>query len=186
MQRGIFIGDSYNDKPSSGQRLDEIAIELALLEAELAANESRHPRLVAAEASERAWIEQMTAATVIAPVSGSVWEVLTAPGEQVVEGQELIRMLDCTNAVVTAAVSEAVYNQLMIGTPASFTFREGGDPFLGHVVQLTGLASPPANLAIAPSALRAEWYRVLVSVPSLAEYGCAVGRTGRVVFGAAR
>jgi hypothetical protein len=58
---------------------------------------------------------------------------------------------------------------------------------IGEVVQLTGFAAAPANLAITPSALRAESYRVTVAVPAIAEgEGCAVGRTGRVVFDTGR
>jgi hypothetical protein len=99
-------------------------------------------------------------------------------------------MVDCAQTVVTAAVSEAVYNQLVPGMEAMFTFREGGDPLPGRVAQLTGIASASANLAITPSDLRAESYRVVVDVPGLAGGdGCALGRTGKVVFntaGAAR
>jgi hypothetical protein len=187
LRRGVFIGDSYNDRPSSAQRLDILAIEIAALESELAISAARHERLVESEARERAWVEQMSSAAITAPVDGRVWEVLTAPGEQVVVGQELVRMLDCANPLVTAAVSEAVYNQLIVGMAASFTFREGGEPMMGEVVQLTGFAAAPANLAITPSALRAESYRVTVAVPAIAEgEGCAVGRTGRVVFDTGR
>jgi hypothetical protein len=187
LRRGVFVGDSYNDRPSSAQRLDTLEIEIAALESALGINAAGHARLIEAEARERAWVDQMSSAAITAPVDGRVWEVLTAPGEQVVVGQELVRMLDCANPLVTAAVSEAVYNQLTVGMAARFTFREGGDPMIGEVVQLTGFAAAPANLAITPSALRAESYRVTVAVPAIAEgEGCAVGRTGRVVFDTGR
>jgi hypothetical protein len=183
LRRGVFIGDSYNDKPSSAQRLDTIEIEIAEIESQLALNIAGHSRLVDVQTRERSWVDQMSGASITAPVSGRIWEVLTAPGEQVVIGQELVRMLDCANPLVTAAVSEAVYNQLSVGMAASFTFREGGAPMTGEVVQLTGFASAPANLAITPASLRAESYRVTVAVPQIAAGdSCAVGRTGRVVF----
>ena len=185
LRRGVFIGDSYNDKPSSGQRLDAIEIEIARLQSELQLNIEAHARLLQAEKRERAWVGQLSTASLSAPVDGRIWEVLTAPGEQVVVGQELIRMLDCANPLVTAVVSEAVYNQLAVGMTASFTFREGGDEMIGNVVQLTGFAAAPANLAIEPSSLQAESYKVTVSVPAIAAVeGCAVGRTGRIVFNA--
>jgi multidrug resistance efflux pump len=190
LERGLFIGDAYNDRPSSAQRLDFIALEIASLETRLAVNEAQHARLVEAEARERAWFELVSRAAIVSPASGIVWELLTAPGEQVAAGQELVRMVDCAQTVVTAAVSEAVYNQLVPGMEAMFTFREGGDPLPGRVAQLTGIASASANLAITPSDLRAESYRVVVDVPGLAGGdGCALGRTGKVVFnttGAAR
>ena len=52
-----------------------------------------------------------------------MWEVLTAPGELVVRGQDLVRLLDCSGVVVTAAVSESVYNRLHIGQSATFRLR---------------------------------------------------------------
>lgn len=183
LRRGVFIGDSYNDKPSSGQRLDAIEIELGALQSQLAVTEARHARLVAAEARERRLFEAQSTAVVMAPAEGRIWEVLTAPGEHVVIGQELVRVLDCSRPLVTAAVSENVYNRLAPGMAAEFSYREGGEPLEGRVVQLTGVASAPANLAIAPSALQRESYRVTVAVPALANgNGCAFGRTGRVVF----
>ena len=52
------------------------------------------------------------------------------------------------------------------------------------MIGLTGVATAPANLAIQPSALAKEPYRVTVAVPELAKSGqCDVGRTGRVTFG---
>jgi hypothetical protein len=51
-------------------------------------------------------------------------------------------------------------------------------------VGLTGVASTPANLAIQPSALAKEPFRVAVKLTDSAEVDqCKVGRTGRVTFG---
>lgn len=184
LSRGVFVGEGYNDKPSSAQRLDQLGVQIAVLETQLAANIAGQARLAAAVADEQARYDQLSTASIVAPATGRVWEMLTAPGEQVAAGQDLLRMLDCSQPIVTAAVSEAVYNRLSIGMPATFTFREGGEPHPGEVVSLTGFAMAPANLAIAPSALRAEPYRVTILVPSIAgSDNCAIGRTGRVVFG---
>ena len=78
---------------------------LASLRAELADETQRYAERAAAELS--------------APVRGSVWEVMTAPGETVVRGQELVRLLDCSGVVVTATVGETAYNRLRIGDPAT-------------------------------------------------------------------
>ena len=122
-------------------------------------------------------------ARLMAPVDGTVWEVLTAPGEQVTAGQPLFSLLNCSDAIVTATVSEAVYNTLSVGMPATFTYRQGGAALAGKVVQLSGVASASSHFAIMPSALTKESYRVAISVSKLASDGsCPVGRTGRVVF----
>jgi hypothetical protein len=109
---------------------------------------------------------------------------MTAPGEQVAPGQDLVKLLDCSGALVTASVSESVYNHLRVGTPARFRLRDDGRVYAGRVVNLTGYSGAGANLAIEPSSLVKEPYRVMVAVPDLqASPSCNIGRTGRVYFG---
>ena len=93
---------------------------------------------------------------------------MTAPGETVVRGQDLVRVLDCSGVVVTATVGETAYNQLRIGDAARFRFRGASTDYQGRIVGLTGVATAPANLAIQPSALAKEPYRVTVALPELA------------------
>jgi|GEM_PF-413734 len=181
---GTFVGDSYNDRPRSSQRADELQQQVAELTAELQQNESRTALLREELAAEQARFANMARVTVAAPSKGTIWELLTAPGEQVNRGQELLRMLDCSTAVVTATVSESVFNRLQVGGPARFRFRDGGKEHEGYIVHLAGVAEAPANLAIAPRSLVKEAYRVSVAIPALARsQTCHLGRTGRVVFG---
>lgn len=181
-----FFGDGYDDVPRSAQRLDEIDANLVSLSADKAKFTARVERLTASLRHERDRFELASHAAIAAPAGGQVWEMLTSPGEQVVAGQPLVSVLDCSRLMVTAAVSEAVYNSLSIGAPASFTLRESGQTFAGHVVQLSGVAAAGSNFAIVPSALTKESYRVTVSADNLSGGGaCPVGQTGRVVFGKA-
>ena len=162
-RRGVFVGDSYNDRPTSAQRADDLRQQMVDF--------------------EQARYAQLSSAAVIAPAKGSVWEVLTTPGEQVRRGQELMRVLDCGGALVTATVGESVYNRLSVGAPARFQPRDGGADLAGTVISLTGSSTTPANFAILPAALARGAYHVTVSVPGLASgQTCDVGRTGRVVF----
>ncbi len=182
--QGAFLGDSYNDRPSSAQRADEMRLRAGDLAADLQAHDAALERLRADVADEEARYKIRSDVEVALPVSGRVWEVLTAPGEHVSRGQDLIRLLDCASAVVTANVSESVYNRLQVGSPATFRPSTGGDSYSGSVVNLTGSAGAPANFAILPSTLAKETYHVTVAVPAIAESGeCSVGRTGRVMFG---
>jgi multidrug resistance efflux pump len=181
---GTFVGDSYNDRPRSSQRADELQQQVTELAAELRQRDARAALLNTELVAEQKRFADLADVTISAPSSGTLWEVLTAAGEQVNRGQELVRMLDCSTAVVTATVSESVYNRLHVGAPARFRFRDGGAELEGHVVHLTGMAEAPANLAIAPSSLIRESYRVTVAIPELANSPiCYLGRTGRVVFG---
>jgi multidrug resistance efflux pump len=183
MRAGTFLGDSYNDRPSSAQRRDELRQRIEDLDTDLAATETEIAQLHRQLAEEATRYQAFAEAAVSLPVTGRVWEVLTAPGEQVRVGQDLLKLLDCSGAVITANVTEAVYNRLSVGAPARFRPADGGAELDGLVINLTGLGDAPANLAINPTALSREGYRVTVHVPELAtELECAVGRTGRVIF----
>src|SRR4029077_4480490 len=96
-------------------------------------------------------------------------------------GQELVRVLDCGQVVVTAIVNEGVYNRLQLGSSARFRPRGSREDLPGTVVRLRDAL--PASLAIQPSPPRAGSYHVIVAVPKRAEgLGCLVGVTGRLSF----
>ena len=181
--QGVFVGDSYNDRPNSAQQADAMRLRVGDLAAELQARDAALERMRAAVADEQAQYKMRSDVEVALPVSGRVWEVLTAPGEHVSRDQDLIRLLDCSSAVVTANVSKSVYNRLQVGSPATFRPSTGGRSYAGSVVNLTGNAGAPANFAILPGSLVKEAYHVTVAVPEIADSGeCDVGRTGRVTF----
>lgn len=185
MAAGSYLGDSYNDRPQSAQKLEAVETLAADLEAELHTRDLRLARLTKELAAVTRRFELEAVAAIKAPVEARIWELLAFPGEQVMRGQDLVRLLDCSGAVVTAAVSEDVYNTLHSGMPARFTARGGGGELEGVIVNLTGLAGASSNYAIEPSALTKEPYRVTVAVPGVAGgAGCDIGRTGRVLFGA--
>jgi multidrug resistance efflux pump len=185
-REGSFLGDSYNDRPSSVQREEEMRQRAEGLTADLVQADAEISWLAGEIASEQIHYIGRSEAEIKAPVAGRIWEVMTAPGEDVRAGQPLIRLLDCAGAVVTANVTESVYNRLQVGSVAHFRPNDGGPELDGTVVNLTGSAGAAANLAINPDALSKEAYRATVSVPSLnhGSNDCAVGRTGRVIFSA--
>src|SRR5262249_20821886 len=147
--------------------IDEHEARLVSLRSDLGEEIERHSRLASAE--------------LISPVRGAVWETLTAPGASVVRGQDLVRLIDCSELVVTATVGETAYRHLRIGDPARFRFRGEGADYAGRIIALTGVATAAANLALQPAA-PAEPFRVTVALPGLTAEACAVGRTGRVTF----
>ncbi|MEJ1937953.1 hypothetical protein WDZ92_47785, partial [Nostoc sp. NIES-2111] len=102
-RRGVFIGDSYNDRPQSAQRAEEVAEKLAALEDERAALDLREKRLRTEVESEAERYNARSSVEVPLP-TGRVWEVLAAPGEEVGRRQDLLRVLDCGHALVTATV----------------------------------------------------------------------------------
>ncbi|MGM4917336.1 HlyD family efflux transporter periplasmic adaptor subunit [Tardiphaga sp. 813_E8_N1_3] len=183
-QKGTYLGDSYNDRPSSVQREEEMRQRANDLKADLAHADAQIAWLASEIASEQMLYVSRSEADIKAPVTGRIWEMMTSPGEDVRAGQPLLKLLDCSGAVVTANVTERVYNRLRLGNQAIFEPNDGSPAIKGSLVNLTGASGAPANLAINPDTLNKEPYRVTVSMPNLDTTGkdCAVGRTGRVVF----
>jgi multidrug resistance efflux pump len=180
-RRGIFVGSSNNDRPRYMQRTDQLEQQVSNLAQTLKGHDQRMVRLNRELAKEKTRYDSLSAADIIAPAEGSVWEILTALGEQVRVGQDLVRMLDCGQVVVTAIVNEGVYDRLQVGSSARFQLRGGREDLPGTVVRLRDTS--PASLAIQPSATVQESHHVMVAVPKLAEgRGCRVGLTGRVSF----
>jgi multidrug resistance efflux pump len=181
-RQGTFVGDSYNDRPSSSQHADEVVLRIGELQAELRAREERLAHLRGELTAEIERFADQSAVELTAPVSGSVWETLAAPGEEVRHGQDLMRLLDCSAEMVTAAVNERVYEQLHVGDPTHFRLLDDSTDYRGQVIRLGGLAAPSDNWALGSSAFAKDLFRVTVSISEIKEPGCAVGRTGRVMF----
>ncbi|WP_171988026.1 HlyD family secretion protein [Hyphomicrobium sp. NDB2Meth4] len=182
-KKGLFVGDSYNDLPRSAQRLDEIRQQILDASARVEENKGRLTYLEQELATESELFSSHSTSDIAAPVRGRIWDTLTARGEEVRTGQDLLRILDCAGAVVTATVSESVYNKLWVGQPAQFRLRGERKDYSGRVVGLTGLTAAGSNFAIEQTALTREPYHVTIAVPALAErQECEVGRTGQVTF----
>ncbi|NMJ42444.1 HlyD family efflux transporter periplasmic adaptor subunit [Roseomonas sp. JC162] len=186
-RRGVFLGDSYNDAPSSQQRVRELDQRIGELSAEVRERNRRIAQLEAAVAEERVRLARFREARLIAPAPGVLWEIMTGNGEYVRRAQDVLRLVDCTTTLVTASVRESVYNRLKVGDAVQFRLLDDGRIFEGVVARLAGSGAETIyrSLAVGPSAEHLKRFDVAVSVPALAadpELACAVGRTGRTVF----
>jgi multidrug resistance efflux pump len=181
-RRGEYVGDSYNDRPSSLQHADDLSIRVAETESELNAQDQRLAKLHAALNAEAKRYSELSGVVLSSPADALVWEVLVSPGEEVGKGQDLLRLLDCSGAIVSVTVRESVFNQLRLGDKAQFRFSGQSGRYNGTIVRMSGSAAPADNLAIQPTGLSSGGYRIAVSVPDLAATQCSVGRSGTVVF----
>jgi multidrug resistance efflux pump len=180
-QRGVFVGIGTGDRPRYMQRTDQLEQQISNLTETLAERNQRLARLNDQLAGERARYGLLAAAEVAAPAKGRIWGTPVSPGQQVHRGQEVLRVLYCDRPLITALVSESIYNQLRVGSPARFLPRGDQQELAGRVIRLSRVS--PSHLAIRPSAPTREAYHVAVSVPKLADgEGCVVGRTGRLKF----
>jgi multidrug resistance efflux pump len=180
---GVFIGDSYNDAPSSIQRETELKMKKGELDAQLAGVRTQIKHIADQISGEEARYRLRSEATIPLPSMGRVWEMLVGPGEFVNKGQDLMRVLDCSHPIVSANVDERVYNRLEVGSPATFRPLQNGKTYHGIIVNLTGAAGAPANFAIAPINLRKSAFYVTIAMDDMGEAGCSIGRTGTVTFG---
>jgi multidrug resistance efflux pump len=163
------------------QRVEQLEQQVSNLAEALAERDQLMIRLNDKLTEEKALFNSLHLADVIALGKGNVWEILTAPEEQVHRGQDLLRMLDCGEPVVTAVAGEAVASRIQVGSPVRFRPRDGREELPGTVIRLSAASGSPANLAIRSTALPPGSYHVTVAVPKLGQ-GCLIGRTGRVFF----
>lgn len=186
-ERGIFLGDGYNDAPYSEQRVSELEVERAQLEATAAAQATILEALDARIRAEQVRVNRLSSASLDANVSGLIWDYLAVSGEAVQRGQDLISLVDCQSTIVTLSVTERVYNGIALGSAAQFRMN-GSDRLLPGVVTRvagSGASTVYENLAIAPSEKHLERFDVTLDVPALKadpELRCLIGRTGRVFF----
>ena len=180
---GVFVGDSYNDSPSSAQRETELKLRKGELDAQLAAvrTQIRHTSDQISQEEERYRLR--SEATLGLPTKGRVWEMLVGPGEYVNKGQDLLRVLNCSHPIVSANVDERVYNRLEVGSPATFKPLEDGKTYHGSVINLTGAAGAPGNFAVPPITMRKSPFYATIAMDDMGEAGCSIGRTGTVTFG---
>jgi multidrug resistance efflux pump len=178
---GTYLGDNYNDVPSSFQRARELTVRIEETEAAVHQVVGKQDALAMEIAAEQKRLAARSGASLAAPIGGNLWNVQAASGEYVRKGQELFTILDCSTVLVTASVSERDYNELRLGDPVHFRVSGSNREYSGTISKL-GLTSTGRSFAIPPEERR---HQVAVQVPGLQEGDsdrCAVGRTGEVVF----
>jgi len=178
-RNGTFLGDSYNDAPSSLQRARELALRITETQAGLDEVKRKSEAVQAQLIAERDRLAAHSKTVLTAPVKGQLWTVQAAPGEYVRKGQDLLTVLDCSTVIVTASVSERDYNELHLGDPVKFRVSGTDREYAGHIAKLG--SSTAFAIPFDPGT-----HQIVLAVPKLAasnEDGCAVGRTGEVIFG---
>ena len=181
--KGTFISDGFNDTSESAQRGLDVELQLADVSARLKGAIDELAAVSRDIVKETNRHQELSAAAIRANTSGRIWEVMTAPGEHVNAGQELLRLLDCSSVKITASVSEAAYQKLKIGQRATFKPSDGTPEVKGWVTELAGLAAVASNDAIQPKALSGAPYHVTLKFPELDRTDrCQISRSGLVTF----
>jgi biotin carboxyl carrier protein len=177
-RQGTFLGDSYNDVPYSLQRARELALQIAETRTELDEASAKGAALRTEIAAQQRRLAAHTRAKLTAPVDGNLWSVDAEPGEYVRKGQDIMTVLDCASAVVTASVAARDYNELRLGDPVRFRVSGTERAYDGHIVRL----GSSATFAIPPVVGEHQIVAALSDLAASGEDSCAVGRTGEVTF----
>jgi multidrug resistance efflux pump len=182
---GTYLGDNYNDVPSSLQRARELTVRIDEATANLDQLTQKGETIASELGAERQRLAARSSTMLTAPIDGDLWTAQAAAGEYVRKGQELFALVDCASVVVTAAVAERDYNVLRLGDPVRFRVAGTEHTYSGRISKL-GLTSLDRSFAITPEDRR---HQVVVQSTDLlqnAADGCAVGRTGEVIFDGGR
>jgi len=180
-RKGTYLGDNYNDVPSSFQRARELTVRIDETQTALAQLARKREFIASALAAERERFSARSRVVLAAPMDANLWTVQAGSGEYIRKGQELFTILDCSTVLVTASVSERDYNELRLGDPVRFRVAGSGREYAGTVSKL-GLTSTGRSFAIAPEERRHQVAVQLADLQASASDHCAVGRTGEVVF----
>lgn len=180
-RNGTYLGDNYNDVPSSFQRARELTVRIDETRSAIEELKQKDETVTAQLAAEQKRLVARSSAALTAPIDGNLWTVQAAAGEFVRKGQELFTVLDCSTVVVTASVSERDYNELRLGEPVRFRIAGTGREYNGKIAKL-GLTSTGRSFAISPEERRHQVAVQLLDLPEGENDSCAVGRTGEIVF----
>ena len=180
-RRGTYLGDNYNDVPSSVQRAAELSVRIQETEAGIEQANQRAATIASQAAAEKRRLDARSRAVLTAPIDGNLWTVQAAAGEYVRRGQDLFTVLDCSTVVITASTTERDYNELRVGDPVRFRVAGTNREYHGAITQL-GLTSTGRSWAISPEERRHKVAVRLQDMGSGSPDSCAVGRTGELVF----
>lgn len=185
---GTFLQDAYNDAAYSQQRADQLKLRVADLQAE-AQQQNHLLKLLEGDVRQLNASGRDAASNfsvpVLSPASGIVWSVINS-GQYVRAGDEIARVIDCSELSANATVSAREYAAIKDGDRAVFRQQDQEQPWKGTVawagVPSSNESAAPIPATVAPG-LNNLQYSVIVSLDDVSNAtNCPAGKFGRVVF----
>jgi Barrel-sandwich domain of CusB or HlyD membrane-fusion len=185
---GTFLQDAYNDAAYSQQRADQLKLRVADLQAE--SQQQKHLLKQLEGDAQQINASDRSAASnlripILSPASGIVWSV-TNSGQYVRAGDEIARVVDCSQLSANATVSPREYAAVRDGDRASFRQEDQERPWKGTVAWAGvpesdgSTTSIPATFVPGPNNSQ---YRVIVALDDVSDAtNCPAGKFGRVIF----
>jgi hypothetical protein len=189
---GTFLQDAYNDAAYSQQRADQLRLRVADLQAE---SQQQNHLLKMLEgdarqinASDRSAASNLSV-PILSPASGIVWSV-TNSGQYVRAGDEIARVIDCSQLSANATVSAREYAAVRNGDRAVFRQQDQEQPWKGTVawagVPESNETAGSIAAMVAPGPNNSQ-YRIIVTLDDESNAtNCPAGKFGRVNFESTR
>jgi hypothetical protein len=189
---GTFLQDAYNDAAYSQQRADQLRLRVADLQAE-SQQQNHLLKLLEGDARQTNASDRSSSSNlsvpILSPASGFVWSV-TNSGQYVRAGDEIARVIDCSQLSANATVSAREYAAIKDGDRALFRQQDQEQPWKGTVAWAgvpesnDSATSIPAMLAPGPNNSQ---YRIIVALDDVSNAtNCPAGKFGRVIFESTR
>lgn len=176
---GAEDGDAASRIHDIVMRLSDLVTERARVEAE---TQSLAARIASLEADRFA---------PVSPGNAVVQSLNARTGDDVHDGDELARLIDCDRRFLEVAISERHFESIAPGARATVQLRGGAETFEARVTAVRGAGArfDDPDLAAAPPQTPAGQLRVLLalepadlSLPETRANFCDVGRTAEVRF----
>src|SRR5882762_2354391 len=135
-REGTFLQDAYNDAAYSQQRADQLRLRVADLQAE-SQQQNHLLKLLEGDVRQLNASDRDAASNfsvpILSPASGIVWSVINS-GQYVRAGDEVARVIDCSELSANATVSAREYVAIKDGDRAVFRQQDQEHPLKGTVV----------------------------------------------------
>jgi multidrug resistance efflux pump len=176
---GVFALDAATDRSVSQQRYDQLQTRAGDLASELATAQAKVDGLHNQLAVEQGRLARRQHVELVLPVRARILRISAQDGELVSRGQEIATAVDCSQPMVTADVSEAVFRKLFVGMPGEFRVSGESTRHAGRIVQMVSPLDDTQGQRPVDAARR----RVVLRLePEGMASSCQVGRMGQVSF----
>lgn len=137
-QKGIVTAQGAMDVPYSQQRVDELAVQITNLLAELSlvTAELRDVERTTSGVNANSTVDGTIA--IRATVDGVVWAMPNSPGAHVTKGAALVTLIDCSRLYLDATISPREQDKVVPGAAVRLRFAGTSREFPGTVEYVRG------------------------------------------------
>lgn len=191
LQDGVPLNEGGEGQSVILSRLDDLDLQLAALDKDHASLDAERQALIKQIAFHEAILRDREVFTPRAQFAGIVWEVSPPVGTPVLQGDKLVRLLDCTKRVVEVAIDERHFERIAPGAMARIRLKGSQHWQDAEITAVIGSGSrisrpTPGGVTLATSDGQLNVFLGLPATdprdPTVARAFCDVGRAAEVRF----